>query len=80
VIPQITSNFILPKVKVLIEALAKKYNLDKMEKLIEYMDNPNEADKKLDNHEERIKALEGSSHPPRTFVICENCNKQVKEK
>ena len=79
-IPQVVLKFILPKVKVLIEGLAKKYNLDKMEKLIEYMDNPNDADNKIEALEERLKALEGNSHPPRTFVICENCNKQIKEK
>ena len=76
-IPQTILKFVLPKV---LEIVAKQFKLDKMEKLIEYMDNPNDADKRLDSHEERIKALEESSHPPRTFVKCEDCNKKIKEK
>ena len=79
-IPQIAANFILPKVKVLIESLAKKYNLDKMEKLIEYMDNPNDADEKIEDLEKRLRTLEENSHPPRIFVRCEDCKKQIKEK
>ena len=79
-IPQVVLKFILPKVKVLIEGLAKKYNLDKMEKLIEYMDNPNAADKRIDALEERLKTLEGNSHPPRIFVKCEDCKNKIKEK
>ena len=51
-----------------------------MEKLIEYMDNPNDADKKIDALEERLKTLEGNSHPPRTFVKCEDCKNKIKEK
>jgi len=27
----------------------------------------------------RLAKLEENSHPPRKFVICENCNKKIKE-
>ena len=76
-IPQVVLKLVVPKI---LDIVIKQFKLDKMERLIEYMDSPNDADNKIEALEERLKALEGNSHPPRTFVICENCNKQIKEK
>ena len=30
--------------------------------------------------EDRVKKLEDQSHPPRTFVTCEECKQKIKEK
>lgn len=76
-IPQVVLKLVVPKI---LDIVIKQFKLDKMEKLIEYMDNPNDADKKIDALEERLKTLEGNSHPPRTFVKCEDCKNKIKEK
>ena len=75
-IPQAVLKFVVPKV---LDIIVKQFKLDKMEKLIEYMDNPNEADRKIEDLEGRLKTLEEISHPPRIFVRCEDCQKQIKE-
>ena len=76
-IPQVVLKLVVPKI---LDIVIKQFELDEMEKLIEYMDNPNDADKKIDALEERLKTLEGNSHPPRTFVKCEDCKNKIKEK
>ena len=73
-------------VKQAIKLLAKQFRLDKIEKLIDYVENPNDADKRIDELEMTVfhqgklitKLLE-DSHPSRDFVICEKCKKQIKE-
>ena len=76
-IPQVVFKYVLPKV---LDVIIKQFKLEKMEKLIEYVENPNDADEKIEDLEKRLKTLEENSHPPRTFVRCEDCNKQIKEK
>ena len=76
-IPQVVLKLVVPKI---LDIVIKQFKLDKMEKLIEYMDSPNDADNKIEALEERLKTLEGNSHPPRIFVKCEDCKNKIKEK
>jgi hypothetical protein len=77
VIPQVILKLVIPKV---LDIVVKQFKLDKMERLIEYMDSPNDADNKIEALEERLKTLEENSHPPRKFVKCEDCKNKIKEK
>ena len=54
-IPAIVLKAVLPKV---IKLVAKQFKLDKMERIIEYMDKPNDADIRIDELEKRIDKLE----------------------
>ena len=60
-----------------IKLLAKQFKLDKV---LKYVEEPNELDNKVDNLDDRVKLLERTAHEPRDFVICEACKKKVKEK
>ena len=46
---------VLPKV---VKLITKQFKLDKMEKIIKYMDEPNDADMRIDELEKRINKLE----------------------
>ena len=54
-IPALVIKAVLPKV---IKVLSKQFKLDKMERIIEYMDKPNDADIRIDELEKRINKLE----------------------
>ena len=54
-IPALVLKTVLPKV---VKVLSKQFKLDKMEKIIKYMDEPNDADVRIDELEERINKLE----------------------
>tara|TARA_R110002020_G_scaffold174436_2_gene365924 strand:- start:340 stop:537 length:198 start_codon:yes stop_codon:yes gene_type:complete len=54
-IPALVIKAVLPKV---IKLVSKQFKLDKMEKIIKYMDEPNDADVRIDELEERINKLE----------------------
>ena len=54
-IPAIALKLILPKV---LKVVSKQFKLDKMERIIEYMDKPNDADIRIDELEKRINKLE----------------------
>ena len=67
-----------------VKLIAKQFKLDK---ILSYVENPNDADERIDKLEidmfklqSTIKALQESSHTPRDFVICEGCKKKIKEK
>ena len=45
-------------IKGAVKLLAKQFKLDKMERIIKYMDEPNDADIRIDELEKRIKKLE----------------------
>ena len=47
---------------------------------MKYVFEENELDIKMQVLENRVSALEKDSHPQREFVICETCNKKIKEK
>jgi hypothetical protein len=70
---------IIPKVLInsVANALTKHFKLDK---IMNYVFDDNELDKKVKCLEEKVELLEKLSHPQRDFVVCEECNKQIKEK
>ena len=58
-------------------SLTKHFKLDK---IMNYVFDDNELDKKVKCLEDKVELLEKLSHPQRDFVVCEKCNKQIKEK
>ena len=54
-IPALVIKAVLPKV---IKIVSKQFKLDKMERIIKYMDEPNDADVRIDELEKRINKLE----------------------
>ena len=54
-IPALVIKAVLPKV---IKIISKQFKLDKMERIIKYMDEPNDADVRIDELEKRIDKLE----------------------
>ena len=64
-------------IKAILKLLKKQFKLDKV---LKYVEEPNELDNKVDNLNDRVKLLERTAHEPRDFVICEACKKKVKEK
>ncbi len=60
-----------------LKLVTKQFKLDKV---LKYVEEPNELDNKVDNLNDRVKLLERTAHEPRDFVICEACKKKVKEK
>ena len=64
--------------------IAKKFKLDKMEKIIAYVEGENALDvdvkdMKVDfkNVKEDIRLLKAIAHPPRDFTICDECKCKV---
>ena len=57
--------------------LVKHFRLDKV---MSYVFEDNELDKKLKQHDKRILKLENIAHPKKDFVVCNKCNQQIKEK
>ncbi len=60
-----------------VKLVAKQFKLDK---ILDYVENPNELDDEVEKLKERIIKLEVESHTPRDFVICEVCKEKIKEK
>ena len=54
-IPAMVIKAVLPKV---IKLVSKQFKLDKMERIIKYMDEPNDADIRIDKLEKKISKLE----------------------
>ena len=54
-IPALVLKAVLPKV---VKVLSKQFKLDKMERIIEYMEKPNDADIRIDELEKRLDKLE----------------------
>ena len=70
-------------VEKVIKLLAKQFKFDK---ILDYVENPNDADERIDKLEvnifhqgKLISQLLDDSHPKRDFVICEKCKQQIKE-
>ena len=74
-----------------VKLLASQFKLDK---ILKYVEEPNDADERIDNLEvdlaqsilvmsrisESIEGLKCDSHPPREFVVCKKCKQKIKEK
>ena len=70
--------------KTVVKMVAKQFKLDK---ILSYVEDPNDADKRIDELEldvfsvkQSIKNLNEVSHKPRDFVICDECKEKIKEK
>ena len=68
----------------LVDFIAKKFKLDK---ILKYVEDPNDADDRIDKLEttvfqlsRMIEILLKDSHLKRDFVVCDNCKKQTGEK
>ena len=70
---------IIPKLLInqVANSLTKHFRLDKV---MSYVFDDNELDKKVKCLEEKINLLEKLSHAPREFVECEKCKCKIKEK
>ena len=67
-----------------VKLVAKQFKLDK---ILEYVESPNDADQRIDELEldmftvkQGLKRLDEVAHEPRDFIICDECKKKVKEK
>ena len=70
---------IIPKILIIqvASSLTKHFKLDK---IMSYVFDDNELDEKVKCLEDKVDLLEKLSHPPREFVICDNCKCKIKEK
>ena len=59
-----------------ISLLAKQFKLDKV---LKYVDEPNELDEDMKHLKARVDSLEKMAHPQRDFVVCNKCNDKIKE-
>ena len=74
-------------VEKVLKLAAKQFNKKfKLDKVLDYVENPNDADERIDKLEvnvfhqgKLISQLLDDSHPKRDFVICEKCKQQIKE-
>ena len=73
-IPPMLLKFLLPKI---LDHLMMVFKLDKV---LEYVEKPNELDGKVEELEDRIIKLEQVAHEPKKFVNCETCKQVIKEK
>ena len=63
-------------VEKVIKLLAKQFKLDKV---LEYVENPNELDEDVKHLKARVYSLEKMAHPQRDFIICNECKQKIKE-
>ena len=61
-------------IDIVIKQILKQFNLDKIQ---QYVEQPNELDKKVNSIEKKIKKLEKLSHPVADFV-CTDCGTKAK--
>ena len=66
--------------KSVVKLITKQFKLDKIEKILDYVENPNDADKRIDKLELDVFALQQVSHEPRDFIVCDKCKQKIKEK
>ena len=57
-----------------VKLIAKQFKLDK---ILDYVENPNELDDDVKHLKARIDSLEQLAHPSRDFVICDDCKCKV---
>jgi len=56
--------------------LRKQFKLDKV---LEYVEEPNELDEDVKHLKARVHSLEKMSHPQRDFIVCNKCKQKIKE-
>ena len=71
-------------VKAVVKLIANQF---KLEKILNYVENPNDADKRIDELEldvftlkQQVKELNEMAHKPREYVKCNDCKEQINEK
>ena len=57
-----------------VKLIASQFKLDK---ILDYVENPNELDEEMGHIKARIDSLEKMAHPSRDFVICDDCKCKV---
>ena len=57
-----------------IKLIASQFKLDK---ILDYVENPNELDEEMEHLRARVESLEKIAHPSRDFVICDECKCKV---
>jgi len=57
-----------------VKLIAKQFKLDK---ILDYVENPNELDEEIEHLKARVESLEKMAHPSRDFVICDDCKCKV---
>ena len=64
--------------KLLVDAVIKIIKKTfKFDKVLDYVEKPNELDEEMKHVKSRLYSLEKMSHPPRDFVICDECKCKV---
>ena len=67
--------------KIIVNQLIKHFVKHfQMDKIMNYVFDDNELDKKVKELDEEVKMLIAVSHPKRDFVVCEECKCKIKEK
>jgi len=74
VIPPMLLRFILPKI---LDHLLVVFKLDKV---LDYVERPNNLDVKVEKLEDKVIELERVAHEPKEFVNCDVCKNKIKEK
>ena len=72
--PAILLKFLLPKV---LDHLLVVFKLDKV---LDYVEKPNNLDVKVEELEDKVIGLERVAHEPKKFVNCDVCKCKIKEK
>ena len=57
-----------------VKLIAKQFKLDK---ILDYVENPDELDEDVNHLKARVDSLEKMAHPSRDFVICDDCKCKV---
>ena len=63
-------------IKAVLKLLKKQFKLDK---ILKYVEEPNELDNKYDNLNKRMIKVEDMAHEPKEFPTCCECKKDIKE-
>ena len=66
--------FLLPKV---LDHLLVVFKLDKV---LDYVEKPNNLDVKVEELEDKVTELQRVAHEPKEFVNCDACKQKIKEK
>jgi len=73
-IPPMLLRFLLPKV---LDHLLVVFKLDKV---LDYVEKPNNLDIKVEELEDKVTELQRVAHEPKEFVNCDACKQKIKEK
>ena len=72
-IAHIALKLLVPKV---LDIIIQRFKLDKV---LDYVEKPNELDEKVERLEDKVIELERVAHEPKEFVNCDACKCKIKE-